>query len=121
MKFLTKLGQILLKGTQIITGLSPLIQPQYQTAVAKTVDTLEEIGKIIVAVEAFGQVLNTPGADKLRAATPSATQLILQSSLLAGKKINDPALFSKGCGEVTAGLADILNSLKDDIDTHDVG
>ncbi len=121
MKFLTKLGQILLKGTQLIIGLEPLIAPQLQPAVVKTVDTLEQIAQIVVTVEAFGQVLNTPGPDKLRAATPSAVQAVLQSALLAGKKINDPVLFSKGCGEVTGGIADILNSLKDAIDTHDVG
>jgi len=120
MTFLKKLGVILLKGTQIITGLGPLIPGFNPTVGAKIVDTLEKIGAIILNVEAFGVVLNTPGADKLRAATPLVTQIILQSDLMVKKKINNPTLFASGCLKITDGMAEILNSVKDDVDTEDV-
>lgn len=119
MKFLSKLGQILIKGTQIITGLGPLF-PQVAPHVQKVTDTLEKIIAIVVNVEVFGQVLGTIGIDKLKAATPLVSQIILQSDLLVGKKINDPVLFNKGVASITSGVADILNSVKDDIPSTEV-
>ncbi len=120
MTFLKKLGIILLKGTQLLTGLGPLIPGYNPTMGAKIIDTLERISAIIVNVEAFGAVLNTPGADKLKAATPLVTQIILQSDLMIKKKISNPVLFASGCTKVTDGMAEILNSVKDDVDTEDV-
>lgn len=118
MKFLSKLGQILLKGTQLVTGLGPLLPSQYQGAVAKTKDTLEEAAQAIVYAEAFGQALSVPGADKLKAVTPVIAQILLRSDLLTGKKIDNPELFKTGSTKIADGLADILNSLKDDIDAE---
>jgi hypothetical protein len=119
MKFLTKLGQILVKATAIITGLGPLF-PDHTSAIGKVRDTLSAVASIVVNVEAFGQVLGTTGQDKLRAATPMVTQILLQSDLLIGKKIDDPVLFSAGVEKITSGVADVLNSLDDKIDTTSV-
>lgn len=113
MKFLTKLGQIIAKVTSVATGIAPLF-PQYDKVTGKVVDTLNAVAAIVMNVEIFGQVLNTPGPDKLKAATPAVAQIILQSDMMAGKKINDQVLFKQGVEKVTAGIADILNSIKDD-------
>ncbi len=119
MKFLSKLGQILLKGTQIVTGLQPLF-PQQATTIGKIEDTITKAAELVTQAEVFGQALGISGPDKLKALTPSLTQLLLQSNLLAGHKIKDPVLFAKGVASVGSGLADILNSLDDDISTEDV-
>ncbi len=112
MKFLSKLGLIIAKVTAIATGISPLF-PQYNKETGKVVDTLNGIAAVIMNVEVFGTVLKTPGADKLKAATPLVAQIILQSDMMAGKKINDTALFAAGTEKVASGMADILNSIRD--------
>ena len=119
MKFLTKLGQILVKATQIISGAGALF-PQYNPQITKTKDTLELVAGIVMNVEVFGQVLGTPGADKLKAAAPLVAQVIMQSDMLVKRKIQDAALFQKGAEQVAAGMADVLNSLKSDVETSDV-
>jgi energy-converting hydrogenase Eha subunit F len=113
MKFLTKLGQIVAKVTQIATGIAPLF-PQYDKETGRIVDTLNGIAAVVMNVEVFGTVLNTPGEDKLKAATPAVAQIMLSSDLLVGKKIKDAALFKTGVEKVTAGMADILNSIKEE-------
>lgn len=120
MTFLKKLGVILLKATEIVTGFGPLIStmvPNSGAVIREIQSDLAAIANVIVNVEAVGQVLGTPGADKLKAATPLVAQAILQSSLVAHRKIDNPALFQQGAQKMADGMADILNSLKDDIDT----
>ena len=118
MGFLKKLGTILLKSTELITGFGPLIPPQYAHAEQILVSDLKAIQQVVVNVEAFGQVLGIPGPDKLRAAGPLVAQMILQSSIIAGHKIENAALFQQGSTKVADGMADILNALKDDIQTE---
>lgn len=121
MKFLTRLGQILLKGVEIVSGFGPIIGTVYpQSAGPITIiqHDLEAIAAVIAQVEAFGQVLGLPGPQKLLAAVPMVAQVILKSTILVGRKIADPALFQVGVKKVADGFADILNSLKDDIDTE---
>ena len=120
MKFLTKLGQIILKGTEIWLGFAPLVQtalPGHAGEVQTVSQDLVEIAHIIVQVEAMGQALKLPGAQKLQAAVPSVTAIILQSTLLAHHKIGDPVLFAQGTQKVADGMADVLNALKDQIET----
>lgn len=120
MTFLKKLGTIILKATEIVTGFGPLIstmQPKAAPVITEIQSDLAAVATVIANVEAVGQVLGTPGADKLRAATPLVAQAILQSSLLAHRKIENPALFQQGAQKIADGMADVLNSLKDDLDT----
>lgn len=117
MSLLKKIGTVILKATELITGFGPLLPPQYQHAEQVLVSDLKSIESVIVNVEAFGQVLGIKGPDKLKAAAPLVAQMVLQSSLVAGRKISDPALFQQGASKLADGMADILNSLKDDIDT----
>lgn len=115
MSWLKKAGSILLKATEVLTGIGPLLPPQYQHAQQVIVSDLKSIETIIVQVEAFGQVLGIAGPDKLKAAAPLVAQMILQSSIVAGRKIDNPALFQQGASKIADGMADVLNSLKPDI------
>lgn len=120
MKFLSKLGQIILKGVEIYAGFAPIAQasfPSASGAIATVSKDLSEIADIIVQVEAVGQALQLPGDKKLLAAVPSVTQIVLQSSMLANHKISDPVLFKAGCTKIADGMADVLNSLHDNVDT----
>lgn len=120
MKFLSKLGQIVVKGLQIITGLQPVVSsvnPQIGATIQTVSVDLAQIGDIIVNVEAVGQALGIAGPDKLRAAAPQVAQIILKSAMLANHQIADGALFTQGSTKIADGMADVLNSLKDNIET----
>ena len=119
MSFLKKLGQVLGVVTQVVLGFGPLVTALTPTkkddaALPVVTDTLQQVAGLVVTAEAIGQQLGIPGPDKLRGITPLVAQAILQAKFMTGQKIHDPVLFQKGCAEVGAGVADILNSLKDD-------
>lgn len=121
MTFLKKFGAILLKFTEIFVGLAPMFEgslPGQAGTIQVVSKDLTAIAQIVLNVETIGQALNQPGPQKLIAAAPLVAQVILQSSILANQSIANPELFQKGCGEIAGGMADILNSLKDDVDTQ---
>ncbi len=120
MKFLTKLGMILLKATEIVAGFAPLasaVVPGQAGNIQVVSADLAQIAGIITEVEAVGQALTLAGPAKLQAASPLVAQVILQSSLLANHKIANPDLFKAGAQKIADGMADVLNSLADNINT----
>ena len=120
MKFLTKLGQILLQATQIVTGFAPLAKmalPGYADKVDVVSQDLAEIAQVIANVEAVGQALTLPGAQKLQASAPLVAQVILRSAIVANHKIANPTLFQQGAQKIADGMADVLNSLEDKVET----
>lgn len=121
--FLKRFGlaalQVAAKVTGVAQVVAPLIESFLPDGTGKTViqrieSDLPKLAKVIQDVEVVGAVLGTPGVDKARAAAPLIGQVLLNSPFLAGHKIADADLFKKGCQEVGAGLADILNSLDAD-------
>ncbi len=124
MGFLKRLGSIALKVTSLAVGFEPMVRGMIPSDNGETelvFDRLEQVRDIIIQVEVFGQALDLPGASKLEAAAPAVANLILQSTIMAGRKIDNPDLFKAGAKQMAAGMADILNSLKDDIDTEELG
>lgn len=119
MNFLKQLGSIVLKVTQIATGIAPLIggNAQTQRIEATTINDLTAIGSIIAQVEAMGQALQLSGTQKLTAAGPLVAQIVLKSELLANRKIADEAAFTKACNGLASDMADLLNSLHGDVQT----
>ncbi len=116
MTFLKKLGSVLLKFTQILTGFSPVLSaaiPQAAGVITTVTGDLELLAKEISTVEAVGQALSIPGNQKIVGAAPLIAQVVLQSSLMVGKKIADEALFTKACTALGGDIADLLNSLHD--------
>jgi hypothetical protein len=120
MTFLSKLGSIILKATEVIMGFGPLVSmtvPATAGAVTVITNDLQQIAGIITSVEAAGQALQIAGPQKLIAATPLVAQAILQSSLLANHKIANEVLFKQGAQKIADGMADVLNSLHDSVET----
>ena len=114
MGFLKKLGQILAIGIELVTGIGPILSAQAPSSsgtVATVTNDLNLIAGIIAQAEAMGASLGLPGPDKLKAAAPMVAQIILSSSLLAGKKIQDTAKFQAGVNSIAGGMADVLSSL----------
>jgi len=119
MKFLTKLGQILLQATSIVTGFAPLAKialPGQSGTIDTISQDLAEIAQAVAMMEAIGQELKLPGAQKLQGVSPLVAQIILRSAIVANHKIHDPALFQQGAQKVADGMADVLNSLEDKVD-----
>ena len=117
MTLLSKIGSILLKVSQIVIGIAPFIPATQQGVFQIVSKDLEQISAIIIQAELFGQALELKGSAKLTAATPAVAQIILQSSILANHKIANQELFKQGCTKITDGMADVLNSLNDSVDT----
>lgn len=122
MKWLTRVGSILLKATQILVGITPVVGPiipgdKDDRILAVAASELQLMLTVITQVELFGQALGIPGPDKLKAAAPAVAQIILSSAMMANRKIEDEVLFRAGCVKVADGMADIANSLKADIET----
>mgnify|MGYP001561276841 FL=1 len=123
MGWLKKVGLIVLKVTEIVSGLGPiasaLIPGDKDDKVIRVVSAdLAQIAAIIAQAEIFGQALGLPGAQKLTASAPAVAQIIMQSAILANHKIADPVKFKAGCTQVPSGMADILSSLEDKVETQ---
>lgn len=119
MTLLAKIGMVLLKATQIVAGIAPFIPSAQQGTFQIISRDLEQVSQIIIQAELFGQALGLKGPDKLKAASPAVAQIILQSSILANHKLANPELFKVGCNKIADGMADVLNSLEDKVDTVD--
>lgn len=117
--WLKQIGSDLLKGLKVFAKVGSFLLPvagaTLETmfpAAAPEIGFLEQATKVVVDAEAFGQVTGANGAQKLAAATPQVQQLILDSAAFAGKKISDPAAFSKACTAITSAIADAWNSVE---------
>lgn len=123
MTFLSKLGKVMQiagKVVAVVTGFGPAIAALTPTKkddefLAKIANPLVQIAGIVAQVEAMSQALDQPlpGTQKLQMATPVVAQILL-NDLVAGKRIHDPALFKQGAASVASGIADVLNSIKED-------
>lgn len=122
MGFLARLGTIILKFTEIAAGIAPIVSaaaPQAAPAITLVTSELTQIASVVQQAEVFGQALKLPGAQKLTGAAPSVAQIILQSALLANHKIADQARFTQGVNSIASGVADVLSSLEDKVQTTD--
>lgn len=126
-KFLSKLGQVVLKGAQIAEPVIAQLQPYFglivpaitrltptpkdDAAAPLIISDLNEAAKIVTATELAGQAIGATGDQKLQMAAPQIAQLLLSSLQLAGHKVVNQTLFMQGATQITGGLADVLNSL----------
>jgi hypothetical protein len=120
MTFLKKAGTLLVNAVSVIElgypVLGKLLPPAAQGVANVVVTDLEQMSSVVTAVEAVGAALpaGLTGEQKFAAALPGITRAVAQSSLLAGKKIKDQALFQKACAEYAQATVDMLNSVDAD-------
>lgn len=112
MSFLKKAAQVALQIGKFVIGFGPLIA-QVDPAAAPVISEITQIVGVIGSVEMIGQTLTLSGADKLKAAAPLVSQVILASPFMQNHKIEDPIKFQAAIGTITGGVVDLLNSLKD--------
>lgn len=118
MSFLKKLGIAIVNVAGIVSGVGPIFAASNAKAagvIGTVTSDLQQVAGVIQTIEAAAQAASSPipGAEKLKMATPLVAQAILQSSLLAGHKISNQALFQQGSQKVADGMADLLNSIDD--------
>jgi hypothetical protein len=124
MTFLKKLGQIIAQLAGAAVGIGPIIAPflgggKTAAVVTTGINDLTAIAKLTLTIEAaFASVPNSTGAQKLQALVPLVSNIISTSEVVSGKKVADPATFTKGCTEVAQGMVDILNSISPDAAQH---
>ena len=112
--FLKKLGGVLVKGLQIVTGLGPIISsyvPNASGTVVQVENTLDKIIQAVVYAEGVGAALNLPGPQKLTAAAPFVEQAVLTFFAAKGWKIGDEAKFKADVTRLAGVVADILNDV----------
>lgn len=119
MGFLKKLGGVLAKGIGYVTGFGPLVASSIpgdkdDAIIGKVTDSLNEVAGIVVTVQAVGETLGTDGPEKLKAATPLIANIVVRSALVAGRPIENQALFLEGCTDLTNAVYKILESQKAD-------
>lgn len=125
MSFLKKLGQIIATGLKVVNNVSgfipyiPGLPAQVGSIVTEVKSDLGAMASAIVGAEVIGNALALPGTDKLRAAVPGVEQVILASEVMRHRKIKDEAKFKAAVAGLASNMADLLNSLEDNIDTTD--
>lgn len=112
-KFLSILGKVVLQATGIVQAFGPIAQMVYPNA-AGAIQTISrdsaEIANVVVNVEAFGQMSQLTGEQKLAAVAPLVAQIVMSSAVVANHKIANPQLFQQGVTKITGGWADVINS-----------
>lgn len=115
--FLKKAGTLLVNAVSVVElgypVLGKLLPPKVEGVADVAVRDLEQFSGVVTSVEAVAQALPTglTGEQKFAAALPGITRAVAQSSIVAGKKIADQALFQKACAGYAQATVDMLNSL----------
>ncbi len=120
--FLSKLGGYIVKGAAALAGFAPLLETvaPKDAGVIQTVSAdLSAMANIVVQVEAGAQAIQAAGgtitgAQKLQMAAALVQPILIQSNLIAGRKIADPALLQKAASEIAQGIVDALQSVHED-------
>lgn len=122
--FLKKAGQLIASGAEVaietIPELAPFIKflPSKDQAIATTVTSTVSTDanfllQATMSAEATGAALGTPGlsgAQKAAVAAVDIGQVFLNSSLLAGKKVTNPAAFNAAMVAIAGDVADAWNA-----------
>lgn len=118
LSFIKKIGLAVAKGIGVAVKVAPtaaevvgIVAPQYSGIATTVQNDLAAIAAVVVNVQQIGAVLGTEGPEKLRAAAQQVTQILLQSAIIAGHPVIDPAKFNLGSTKITDGVYDILNSI----------
>lgn len=115
--FLKKAGEAIVNVASVVELGYPIFGRFLPKAAAEYagvgVTDLEQLAAVVTNVEAVSAALPTKltGEQKFVAALPAVTKAIASSSILAGKKIANQALFQQAAKEYAQATVDLLNSL----------
>lgn len=101
MSLLKNLGTAIQKGTSLL-GIGSVLGDR--------LGGLSEIARLAIAIEVA--LSGSKGIDKFNALRKLSSQIIRTSEIVSGKEIADENLFQKAIDQITQGVVDLLNSLK---------
>lgn len=116
--WLKKFGQAVAIGGGIVTGFGPLIAQiipgtKDDRIITKATDSLVDIAEIVKQVEIFGASLSLAGPDKLKAAIPSISQIIMRSAIMGGVPPGNKVEFDAGIVDLVNAMVRLQNSRGD--------
>lgn len=117
--FLKTFGLDALKGAQVLAGIAPIAGAvvgatnAYAGTLIDKFDAMLTSGLSIEAsfAAAFGPNAKT-GPAKLAALIPQIQNIVTQSTVLTGKSVKDPALFTKALQGGAQFVIDLMNSVE---------
>lgn len=117
-----KIAQGLGAGLQLMGVFSPVVQsfaPQSAAVITRVEDAITQVGRVVISAQSFATVLSDKGitgADRARASGPAVAQILLQTELFAGKKVDaaNQAAFLQKSGELAGIISDLINLLHPD-------
>lgn len=127
MKFLSKLGEALIKGLTLVTAFQApvsILSPKAGSVMGTAADTMTQIAGVAVIIEAAAKNGAMSNEQKLLGAIPSVRQILLSSPLMAGHKIPDDKLkeFDDIVSRQTSVIVDMINLFNPDaIEVKKVG
>lgn len=119
--FLKRAGQILANIGAVEAGLEPIFKTALPASAGATIDKLDLLFKSVVATEgqfAAAFPVGQSGPQKLVAAASLLGPILSTVDTIRGKPIADEAAYVKAVQTITAGIADLMNSLKPNADNN---
>lgn len=122
--FLKRAGQILANVAAAEAGLEPIFKAALPASAGPTVDKLDLLFKSVVATEgqfAAAFPAGQSGPQKLLAAASLVGPVLSTVDTIRGKPIADEAAYTKAIQTITGGIADLMNSIKPNVDNATAG
>ena len=118
--WLKKLGQKIAEGQAVVDVFSPAIKlaipgdkdDKVLDQISSVSKDLTMIANVVVDVEAASNIVAMTGEQKLAVATPKVIQILLTSSMMAGKEVQDADLVRQGAADIAQGMVKFLNGIK---------
>jgi hypothetical protein len=118
--FLSNVGKMVLQGLNLVPAVTKVIESSAGQPIP-VLDKLDQIGSLVITAEGMITSVLGPGsgAQKAKAVGPYVAQVILSSSLVAGKKMapEKQQAFMDACTAIGSDVADVLNCFEPDTTT----
>lgn len=117
MAFLSAFGRVMKTVGRVgaeIAGVGPVFAIAFPKQ-GKHLSRITDVASVVATTVQYAEAMvDANGSEKLKKATPLVAQAMRMSELLTDKEIADEEKFLRGCEQITSGMADVLNSLKED-------
>lgn len=115
--WLENIGIMILKGLNFLPTITQVVESSAGQPIP-VLDKLDQIGSLVVTAEGMITTVLGPGSGpkKAQAVGPYVAQIVMSSSLVAGKKIlaGQQQAFMAACTALGGDVADILNCFEPD-------
>jgi hypothetical protein len=115
--FLENFGRMVLQGLNLVPAVTQVVESSAGQPIP-VLDKLSQIGSLVMTAEGMITTVLGPGngPQKAQAVGPYVAQIVMSSSLVAGKKMSpgQQSAFMAACTALGGNVADILNCFEPD-------